>query len=518
MAAAMLLMGIVALPSCEPRDEGESVNLTILSSTSLTVSSHGDDIEILYDIDKAEAVPEVVISVDWISVFSTSQSGKILLTVDENTSTEARSTSVCLAYGSTKRYVRIMQMASGMDNPILTITSEEEVTIDCNNRKFNIEYTLELATSDGYIYAFADQAWVTSFDTDTEGVITVYTRPNYEREARTATITVGYTHVRKQITLTQTAEGEREFEARKLHGTYYGDQYSPGVGNYFFFLTDVGFNELGQYQPFGTFYRVDAYAPMAELVNDMATIPAGHYTFDSTNSCAEWTFSAEHSYFFRSDEYSNKIDEHRITSGTMDVTAEGITIEWMLDGQKHTAFFEGTPAIPNESATQVVYSTLTEDYEATLDDHYMLFASYGDYYEYGYQNWMVAIKPNNGSGDCFQFDLIAHPTYEEGIAGSFTGSDVLAPMSFIPGWVSNVLNGSWYFTTDQEQVAPFRKGTIDIALSADGIFTIDIDITDDRNHRVTATWSGSGEEVEGSVSSLVLLNAVAPVAQPLAKR
>ena len=517
MAATMLCMGIVALPSCEPQDEENNGTLNILSPTSLTVSSQGDEVEILYQIDNADAKPEVVISEDWVSVFSTAQSGKVLLSIEANTSDKSRSTSVGLVYGQTKRYVRILQMAAGMDNPILTITSDKEVTIDRNNRKFDIEYTIELATSDGYIYAFADQPWVTSFDSGTEGIITVYTRPNYDAVSRTATITVGYTHIRQQVILTQTAEGEYEFEARKLHGTYYGDQYSPGVGNFFFFLTDEGFNELGQYQPFGTYYRIDAYAPMVEVENGIATIPEGDYTYDTENSFAEWTFSAEHSYFFRSDEYLNKIDERRISSGSMDVTAEGITLELVVDGQKHTARFEGRPAIPDESATQVVYSTLTEDYEATLDDHYMLFACDGDYYDYGRQNWMIVIKPNDDSGDCIQLDLISHPAYEDGIAGTYTGSDVLAPMSFIPGWVSNVLNGCWYFTTDQEQVAPFRKGTVDITLSEEGVYTINVDITDDLNHRVTASWSGIGEEVQGSASSLVLLNAATPTVHSLAK-
>lgn len=70
-----------------------------------------------------------------------------------------------------------------------------------------------------------------------------------------------------------------------------------------------------------------------------------------------------------------------------------------------------------------VYSTLDGDYEADLSDHYMVYACEGDYYDFGYYNWMFIIAPNSGEGDCFQFDVITgYNDKESGFIGDYTAS------------------------------------------------------------------------------------------------
>ncbi len=170
-------------------------------------------------------------------------------------------------------------------------------------------------------------------------------------------------------------------------------------------------------------------------------------------------------------------------------------------GQKHC----GAAVLPDESASQIVYSTLTDDYQATLDDHTLYYANFGDYYDYGRLNWLLVIEPNDGSGDCFQIDVItADADAESGIAGDYTGSDVLAPSSFIPGWISGgYRESSWYYTADGTQQAPFRKGEVKITDNGDGTMGVTIDVTDDLKNRITASWSGTAIEVEPEMQSAV---------------
>lgn len=507
---AMAVLGLVAITSCEGGKEdipAEAPVIILDGEATLTITSRENELELGYTIKNPVEGVELEASSDasWLSIFSTSTEGKVLLMAQANDDTRSRTATVTLQYATTKSYVRITQNAFGADIPRLTLTTEDSVVVDRNNRTFEIGYRVDLPTAEGYIYAFADQSWVSGFDTFTEGVVKVTVDPNYSGAERTAIVTVGYTHLRFEVALKQTAEGEVDFSAKILHGYYYGDQFSPGVGNYYLFLTDKGFNEMGSNMPNATFYRVDAYGPMRELENGYVTIPEGRYTFDTQNSYKEWTFSAELSCLYTSDKYGAGSEPKVPTEGEMVVESDRITLRMVINGETHTATYEGAPVLPDESASQMVYTTLSDDYQATLDDHTLYYANFGDYYDYGRLNWLLVIEPNDGSGDCFQIDVItASADAESGFAGDYTGSDVLAPSSFIPGWISGgYRESSWYYTADGTQQAPFRKGEVKITDNGDGTMGVTIDVTDDLKNRITASWSGTAIEVEPEIQSAV---------------
>jgi hypothetical protein len=123
----------------------------------------------------------------------------------------------------------------------------------------------------------------------------------------------------------------------------------------------------------------------------------------------------------------------------------------------------------------------------------MIYECYGDYYDYGAYNWMFVIKPNDGSGDCIQLDVITgFNSFEEGFCGDYVASDILAQWSFIPGWTDQVnLQCSWFFTADNSEVAPLRGGSMEVVDNGDGTVTVNIDVTDDRRNRITGTWTGT---------------------------
>ena len=163
--------------------------------------------------------------------------------------------------------------------------------------------------------------------------------------------------------------------------------------------------------------------------------------------------------------------------------------------------YEGDNLLLDRRNDVTVLTTLDGDYAAELSDHYMIYECYGDYYDYGAFNWMFVIMPNGNSGDCFQFDIITgHNDKESGFVGDYTASDVLAQWSFIPGWTDQTnMQCSWFFTSNQSEVAPLRGGDMSIVDNGDGSVTVNIDVTDDRRNNITGTWTGIPEPATRSM-------------------
>ena len=137
------------------------------------------------------------------------------------------------------------------------------------------------------------------------------------------------------------------FEANYSSGAYYGDQYSPGVDNYFISLSDNGFDENGYPKPNSTYYRLDLYAPKYDgKWQEYMTLPVGEYHFDTENSLAEWTFAADYSEYVKTNdtEVSAKL---RFESGTLIVGEDKTTLTVVVEGETHTVTFSGDHIIGN---------------------------------------------------------------------------------------------------------------------------------------------------------------------------
>lgn len=137
------------------------------------------------------------------------------------------------------------------------------------------------------------------------------------------------------------------FEANYSSGAYYGDQYSPGVDNYFISLSDNGFDENGYIKPNSTYYRLDLYAPKYDGEwQEYMPLPVGEYHFDAENSLREWTFAADYSEYVKTNdtEVSAKL---RFESGTLVVGEDKTTLTVVVEGETHTVTFSGDHIIGN---------------------------------------------------------------------------------------------------------------------------------------------------------------------------
>ena len=483
------LVGLLAFVGCEG-EENVGGDLKITSETEVTVGKYATEFEINYTAD-SEA--EVTLSSEWLRVRN-HEGGTITVQVEDNTTGGTRMAAVTLAVGAERATVVVNQLGVA-EEATITITSGEMIDVKRTGSKAIIEYTIQGKNPDDYVFVKSDAEWIYSMDTENEGIVELGVATNTTGKTRKTVVTIGYGTATASTTLRQAGDGEIMFEAPIITGEYLGDALTPGVGNYWFFITDRGFDTEGDSLPNTTYYRIDAYGPVSTDV-DYIKIPKGTYTFDSENTYNEWTFTAEYSGFWVTDKDGRRDKINPFEEGTLVVEDGKITLTVKVNGETHTAIYEGNATLTDSRGTVTVYSTLDGDYEADLSDHYMVYACEGDYYNFGYFNWMFIIAPNSGVGDCFQFDFITgYKDKESGFIGEYTASDYLAKWSFIPGWTNMTqLLCSWYFTADQNEVAPFRSGDMSIKDNGDGTVTVEIEGYDDLRNKITGKWTGVPEE------------------------
>ena len=323
-----------------------------------------------------------------------------------------------------------------------------------------------------------------------------------------------------------------EMEAEYAYAFYYGDQYAPGAAdNYYLFLSDLGLDAEGYEQANGTYYRFDIYAPIS--ADNATKVPAGTYTIDMTDSGALWTASLSYSAYFILDEYGwDYVSNDYPASGTVVVGEDGTIVAevtMLMSGATHKVTYNGgnIEVFDNSSSgggDDVVYSTLTGDWNCNLSAHTLYYQSYGDWYEVGYQNWVIAIMPNSQAGDFVQFDLLAGADSFTSFAGEYTISDSLDAYTAYPGYIDDgYLAGAWYYKEDGVTMAPFVDGWVDIVDNGDGTYTVEFDVYDDADYNLTGSWTGeisSAAELQSVTRSSsmkqlnsIVVNEAAPVAK-----
>lgn len=487
----LLAMGIFAV-ACEGQKESD-FKVVITSSTEVRVGKFAEDVVIHYDILGVEdALATVNISnADWLRV-SKHESDSLVISVADNETGAERMAAVTLSYEGSTATVVISQSAEATE-PVLESLSGSEITLERMGTVLNIEYRLENRNPMDYVFVKSSADWIYSIDTAREGVVSLGIATNKTKALRETVITVGYGSASFDVKLSQRGDGEINFRASMLSGEYLGDALTPGVGNYWFILSDRGFNEDGTARPSATYYRIDAYGPVYQGYESCPPIANGTYTFDKENTYAEWTFTAEYSGFWVTNT-NGKRDEAIATfeSGTMTVESGKVTLDVVVNGEAHHVVFVGDTTLVDNQGEVVIYSTLDGDYDADLSNHYMVYECYGDYYDFGYTNWMFVLAPENGYGDCFQFDIITgYQDIESGFTGDYISSDFLAMNSFIPGWTDGVnMQCSWFFTANQSEVAPLRGGEMSVKENPDGTVTVDINVKDDLRNTITGHWTG----------------------------
>lgn len=495
---AAAIVGLV-FASCEGSEHIGKGEIEITSESVVEIGRYNGEFTINYEIKGVTDVEaNVSLTSDWLRV-ANHKSGTIKVAYESNETGGTRQAAVMLSYDGSTATVVVSQ-SSEAATPIITLVGEDTISIDRSGQKVEIKYTIENSNPEDYVYAKTSADWIYSIECK-GGKANLGIATNTSGKDRETTVTVGYGSASFDVTIKQAGTGDINFKAPILWGDYYGDALTPGAANYWFFLSDRGFDTEDKSYPNATYYRIDAYGPLA-TGSGIVAIPDGTYTYDPNNTYAQWTFTAEWSGYWVTDANAHRDEIIKFEEATLVVEGEKITLTAKINGEQHTVVYEGENALLDCQSSVKVLTTLDGDYEADLSDHRMVYECYGDYYDYGAFNWMFVIMPNDGSGDSMQLDVITgHNDRESGFAGDYVASEVLKQWSFIPGWTDGYnMQCSWFFNNSEGEQAPFRGGNVSVVDNGDGTMTVDIDVTDDRRNHITGTWTGVPEQfVESSV-------------------
>lgn len=401
-------------------------------------------------------------------------------------------------------------------SPSLNPVGDGVLFLEPGGGEGRIRYELLDATDAVKVTASSDADWIAQFDCDTPGTVAFSYGENTDGSNRTATITVSCATASFTVLAMQdpTIFYVDNFEAAMLTGFYYGERYSPGMGEYWFFFTDKGFDEEMRARPDGTFYRVDLYAPLTDATADIP-IPEGTYRLDNSEepSCEAFTFSKAMSLYYTTASTGEMADMQPFESGTLTVaaTTDGYRLELIVTTPEgvRRAVYEGRVALKNESSSgggggggsAGEFPALEADVQASFDRIYPSFL--GSYNGISEVNVQFSNLERDADGnnippgemlDVHFFTVLneenelAEGTYRlgRGEAGLFRKGDALD----IGVWA---IFGTYFTVYDEEGNKTYgliSDGTIDIVRNADA-FDVTFDLQIKGGYKFTGSYSGT---------------------------
>ena len=332
--------------------------------------------------------------------------------------------------------------------PELSLTSEATMEFAAEGGEGVITYTAKMVevtrvTVEPEVEATCEAEWVENLTVAENITFTVLAN---EADARETKVVVTYGDKSFEVAVKQAAKQNEEpepedgvkFVASYLQGDYYGDQYSPGVGNYYVYLSDLGIDEEGYASAGGTYYRLDLYGPMFEGEGEVS-LPVGTYTFDANDTMVEWTIGNYYSAYIVFDENGQCTTGETglpFTAATLVVTERDLKFTATIDGVEHTVTYEGKGEFidytaetdPAEFIANYAYAVYYGDqYSEDTADNFLFFLSDLGIDSDGYE---VA------NGQYFRFDLYSELVdTTNGITlpdGTYTldGNDTCTPGTF----------------------------------------------------------------------------------------
>lgn len=360
------------------------------------------------------------------------------------------------------------------------------------------------------------------------GIIRIEVKAN-SGDKREAIVEISYINETTSVIIEQAAgngntggnggnnDGEQvTFKALCLDGYYYGQKYGEGADRYAFFLSDQGLNNAGQAYTNGTYYYIDAFAP----VTGSTTIPNGMYMFDSKNNGAPNTINSENSQLILTGESVEDTVIKYLDNATMMVSDNKIVLEVVIDGQTHKVTYNGGLELgdatqesggggndnPVGGQDKEAKTTLTGDHNVVFDgEHRVKWVYEGDYWQTGYSNYTIMMMNKyNGYvyGDTLQLDIITDNTSKDGdFYGTYKCSYTAGKGVMMAGFTNDyaMAVGTWLFDyvnggSAYNGYAMIIEGSLTISDAGNGNSTIVLDAYDCLGNNITCNWTGVIEE------------------------
>lgn len=392
------------------------------------------------------------------------------------------------------------------------ITSDTTVTMDAEGGTFVIAYTISGDDYNNVAAEADDTEIINAINTKQKGYIVVSVSANESYSERSAAVRITYGEHSAIIRVNQAARVVNyevvNIAANQLVGKYYGDNIKKGVGHYWIILTKDGFVD-GAAVAGGEYFRLDLLAPMPTDESNVR-IPDGEYRFVSSQNFEEFTIVdiGNTDYSWVDDQMEGWAQP--LADASLTVKANRFELVAVVESTEYHVVFEGDYSLTTTVITEHV-SSLTEDTVIDVSNCNASVASYGDYWDCGYNNWCIEFVCRSGikNGTYLVIDFLSNSTTD--FTGTYVDSGFSAedetkpdfrPGVFVPGFRvaddADLLLGSLYVVYKDGlcvSQAPLYEGTVTIEANGNGTYTIAIDALDDapEQNRITLNWTGRFE-------------------------
>ena len=404
-----LLYLLFALPlafaSCDTPNEGEPTPdpvLTLTSENSLQYTPEGGEGVINYTIENAVEGTKLTATTTaaWITDITVGEN--ITFTVAPNETTESRSDRIMVEYGKASFNVFISQ--EGLE-PFETFEAEMLILDSFGLLTDGSAYNMNIYLSDigfssggyyqaGGTYYRLDLYWDNEPLLDEEGYrhITPGTY-TFDGSDEANDMSIGYTLsgymkvnasgagferqnqfdsaelvvTEESVTLTAYVDGVKHivtysgetmfFEGKKVEfegdevltphlgmATYLGTQYSDNY-NYYFYLSDKGFDENGMLLPGGYYFKIDLFGVEPVIDEEgYLHIPTGTYTLDDNGDNGAWEIGYQWSFCMKMNEQGSGYEfRENYESAVLEVKEDGMYGEIVIKSGLFAITFEGEP-------------------------------------------------------------------------------------------------------------------------------------------------------------------------------
>lgn len=400
-------------------------------------------------------------------------------------------------------------------NKPLILIQTRTVSVEAQGGACEILYTVENAVSGVSMEASCDADWISDIDCSVENKVTFTVAPNDQAEERTAPVILRYGTETATAQVVQHTDGWSEYDVElempKFYRIYYGDYYSPGVGNYWFYLMDQDMvNDV--MSPNGNYYRIDLYGELSEDPS-AAVVPDGTYELDFASTCASGTFTSNYSYLMTTDE-AGRGTAHDYTEAVLTVKNDGENCSFELiatiEGKKHRITYNGPAPFMDDSGSdepEVDYPQLKENVDLNVVNADAYWVETKEGVSAIDLRFMDMEKDGSGNpvypGNILDVDLytvlesdgsikpgtytIADSEEEAGPDGTMTPGSVssIMGMIFFPAGT----NVQQYDEDENRLFGPVTSGTLTISGNATSA-TVDIDFTMVGGYTVKGKYTG----------------------------
>ena len=404
-----LLYLLFALPlafaSCDTPNEVEPTPdpvLTLTSENSLQYTPEGGEGVINYTIENAVEDTKLTATTTaaWITDITVGEN--ITFTVAPNETTESRSDRIMVEYGKASFNVFISQ--EGLE-PFETFEAEMLILDSFGLLTDGSAYNMNIYLSDigfssggyyqaGGTYYRLDLYWDNEPLLDEEGyrhitpgtytfdgsddandmsigyTLSGYMKVNasgagFERQTQFESAELVVTE--ESVTLTAYVDGVKHivtysgetmfFEGKKVEfegdevltphlgmATYLGTQYSDNY-NYYFYLSDKGFDENGMLLPGGYYFKIDLFGVEPVIDEEgYLHIPTGTYTLDDNGDNGAWEIGYQWSFCMKMNEQGSGYEfRENYESAVLEVKEDGMYGEIVIKSGLFAITFEGEP-------------------------------------------------------------------------------------------------------------------------------------------------------------------------------